>query len=310
MDAASSVGSSWSGTRPEVLADGFWFLEGPRWHEGRLWVSDFFGHRVLTVTEEGETETVCEVPKQPSGLGFAPDGSLLVVSMLDKHLLRWRDGRLEPVADLSSLVGGVTNDMFVDAAGRAYVGNVGLHEEDGTVHPTVLLRVDPDGSVQVVADGLVTPNGTVTSLDGSELLVAETVNERISAFGILPGGDLGERRTWADFSAGALPASAAGKARRRRVEPDGIALDAEGALWVGDANGSGILRVREGGEVVEEIDTGELAVYACALGGADGRTLFLCASPPYLPYDDSRPQSGVLLTTRVEVPAAVGEGVA
>ncbi|MFT3866654.1 MAG: SMP-30/gluconolactonase/LRE family protein [Solirubrobacterales bacterium] len=289
--------------RPRLLADGFWFLEGPRWHEGRLWVSDFFGHRVLTVDEDGGTETVCEVPNQPSGLGFAPDGSVLIVSMLDMSLLRWRGGRPEPVADLSSHVGGVTNDMVVDAAGRAYVGNVGRREEDGTVYPTVLLRVDPDGSVSEVADGLMAPNGTVITPDGGTLIVAETEAERITAFDRSPSGELSGRRTWADFSGLPLPVTARGK-RRERVEPDGIALDAEGALWVGDANGRGVLRVKEGGAVVEAIETGELAVYATALGGADGRTLYLCASPPYLPYDSSRPRTGVLLTCRVEVPAA------
>lgn len=175
----------WRTARLEVVADGFHFLEGPRWRDGLLYLSDFYGHRVLTVDPAGTVRTVCRVPAQPSGLGWTPDGDLLVVSMLDMSLLRLHDGALSLVADLSPWTGGVTNDMIVDRRGRAYVGNVGDRSE-GSVAPTVLLRVDPGGAVTAVADGLYAPNGAVFT-PGEATLVLGRRRERARGPARRPG---------------------------------------------------------------------------------------------------------------------------
>ncbi|MFI0448513.1 SMP-30/gluconolactonase/LRE family protein [Actinomadura sp. 6N118] len=252
----------------DTLVTGGAFFEGPRWHDGRLWVSDFWRHHVLAVSLNGTAETVAEVPGSPSGLGWLPDGTQLIVSMMDNQVLRLENGKPAVHADLSSYSGGGTaNDMVVDAEGRAYIGCVDYMAWDEQP-TTVLLRVDPDGGVAVVSDGMSFPNGPVITPDGSTLIIAESWAERLTAFDIQPDGSLAGRRVWAD-----IPGS----------PPDGITLDAEGAVWMADAGGNRALRVREGGEILEEISAGDLGVFACALGGEDGRTLFLCAAPTYDP---------------------------
>ena len=290
-----TAGFPWRQPRLQVVADGFHFLEGPRWRDGRLYLSDFYGHRVLTVDPDGTVGTVCEVPAQPSGLGWTPSGDLLVVSMLDMSLLRLCAGSLRLVADLSPWAGGVTNDMIVDRRGRAYVGNVG-DRSDGSVAPTVLLRVDLDGRVTVAASGLYAPNGAVLTPGEATLVLAETEAARLTAFDISPDGGLHRRRVWA--SLGADPVTG------KRIEPDGLALDAGGAIWVADANGHGVLRVAPGGQVLDAIDTGDLSVYAAAFGGADGQTLYLCAAPPGHAFDPQRRPLGVLMSVQVATPAA------
>ena len=262
-----------------VLASGYTYLEGLRWRDGRLWASDFYTEQVIAVDLEGRIEQICRVPQQPSGLGWLPDGRMLVSSMKDRKVLRREaDGTLVVHADLSALTGGPINDMVVDALGRAYVGNFGFDLMAGEpVATTTVVRVDPDGSARAVADGLCFPNGSFITPDGKTLIVNETFGNRISEFDILADGGLGPRRDWADF--GALPASddlhtlIAASA----IGPDGGALDAEGALWVADAIGKRIVRVARGGRILEQIDTGELGIFAAALGGPDGRTLFMAA---------------------------------
>ena len=249
-----------SSSETEVLLDGLTFPEGPRWHAGKLWFSDFYSHRVLTVDLQGRAETVAEVAQQPSGLGWTPDGTLLVVSMLDRRLLQIDDdGKQRVVADLSALAGGPCNDMVVDAKGRAYIGNFG--SEDGERPPTVMIRVDPDGATSVAADDLAFPNGTVISADGRVLVVAETYAGRLTAFDVADDGSLANRRTFA---------------RIERCFPDGICLDAEGAIWVADAGGNRVVRVFEGGRIERTISVGERTAYACMLGGPERRTLFVC----------------------------------
>jgi sugar lactone lactonase YvrE len=248
-----------------VLLDRLTFPEGPRWRDGRLWFSDFYTERVLAVGLDGRAETIVAVPTRPSGLGWRPDGTLLIVSMLDRSLLEFKGGRLRVVADLSKLATGPCNDMVVDGAGRAYVGNFGYDRHAGEApRTTALVRVDPDGGSRAVADGLMFPNGTVITPDGKTLIVAETYAHRLTAFAIGADGGLTGRRLFAEFGDACFP--------------DGICLDAEGAVWVADARGQDVFRVFDGGRVERRIGVGERSVFACMLGGPDRRTLFLCTS--------------------------------
>jgi len=287
------------------VADGFSYLECPRWHDGRLWLSDFYTHRVLTVDEQGAVETVVEVPQQPSGLGWLPDGRLLVVSMRDRKVLRREaSGELVVHADLSALATGHLNDMVVDAEGRAYVGNFGFDLMAGEgVRDTALIRVDPDGSVAVAADDLLFPNGAAVLADGT-FVVAETFGRRITAFTVGAGGALLDRRTWASFGPPAEGPEISDFLAGGSGGPDGLCSDAEGAVWVADALGNRVLRVREGGEVVEEVSTGDLGVFACMLGGEDRRTLYLCTAPSFAEHERRDTREAVLLSCRVDVAGA------
>ena len=289
-----------------VLASGYTYLEGLRWHEDRLWASDFYTEQVIAVDLQGRVEQICRVPQQPSGLGWLPDGRLLISSMKDRKVLRREpDGTLAVHADLSALTGGHINDMVVDAQGRAYVGNFGFDLMAGApVATTTLVRVDTDGVAQVVADGLCFPNGSFITPDGKTLIVNETFGNRISEFDIQANGALGPRRDWADF--GALPDSddLSVLIAASAIGPDGGALDAEGAVWVADAIGKRIVRVERGGKILEQIDTGEFGIFAAALGGPDGRTLFMAAAPDFIEANRRAKPEGRILTTRVDVPHA------
>lgn len=289
-----------------VLASGYTYLEGLRWHEDRLWASDFYTEQVIAVDLQGKVEQICRVPQQPSGLGWLPDGRLLISSMKDRKVLRREpDGTLAVHADLSALTGGPINDMVVDAQGRAYVGNFGFDLMAGApVSTTTLVRVDTDGVAQVVADGLCFPNGSFITPDGKTLIVNETFGNRISEFDIQPNGALGARRDWADF--GALPDSddLSVLIAASAIGPDGGALDADGALWVADAIGKRIVRVERGGKILEQIDTGEFGIFAAALGGPDGRTLFMAAAPDFIEANRRAKPEARILTTRVDVPHA------
>lgn len=272
-----------------TLVEGLHFPEAPRWREGRLWFSDFYHRKVFAASPDGTLETIAEVPASPSGLGWLPGGALLVVSMDDRKLLKLERGALSEAADLSAHAGASCNDMVVDAAGRAWIGNFGFDALAGQApRPTVLLRVDPDASVHVAADGLLFPNGSVVAPDGRTLIVAETFGHRLTAFTIAGDGSLHERRTWAALDG---------------VWPDGICLDAAGAVWVADAMGRRVLRVAEGGAIVETVPTGARHAYACMLGGADGRTLFVCTAPG-LGNKAATQREGRIEWTRAEVPHA------
>lgn len=273
-----------------TLLDGLTFPEGPRWHDGRLWFSDFYTHRVLAVSPDGTVETILEIPQRPSGLGWTPDGALLVVSMLDRRVLRVENGATRVLADLSAVATGPCNDMVVDGRGRAYVGNFGYDRHKGEPpRTTCLARVDPDGRVTRAAEDLFFPNGTVITPDGRTMIVGETQGHRLTAFDVAPDGTLSNRRVWAQFE--------------DAVFPDGICLDAEGAIWVSDARGSALLRVREGGKIDGTVSTGSRYAFACMLGGADRRTLFVCTSTGSGPgMADKR--DGAIETVRVDVPGA------
>ena len=299
-----------SDRRLETLVGGGAFFECPRWHDGRLWVSDYWRYQVLAIAPDGTTEIVAEVPGSPSGLGWLPDGTLLVVSMLDRKLLRVQDGAAVVHADLSAHSGPQSNDMVMDAAGRAYVSTIDF-AAFAKMAATNLVRVDPDGSVSVAADGLlfpngsvITPDGSVITPDGSTLIVAESWGQRLTAFDLEPDGSLANRREWARFAP--PDADPRGQAAPSSCVPDGITLDAEGAVWVADAANKRAIRVREGGELLQEIEAGDLDVIACALGGEDGHTLFLCTTPNFRlpPEEAARLGSARILTCRVDVPHA------
>ncbi|MGH3411489.1 MAG: SMP-30/gluconolactonase/LRE family protein [Marmoricola sp.] len=288
-----------------TVVTGFSYLECPRWHEDRIWFADFYTYRVLSAAEDGSDVRVeAEVPQQPSGLGWLPDGRLLVISMRDALLLRREpDGTLASHADLSAHVTGHPNDMVVDAAGRAFVGNFGFDLMNGApVAPASLLRVDPDGAVTEVAQDMWFANGSVITDDGV-LLVDETFGNRVSAFDVGEDGSLRNRRVWARF--GELPTDREQESALAGlvVAPDGCCLDAEGALWVADALGGRLVRVREGGEIIEEIRPGT-GVFACMLGGADGRTLYACAAPDFQEEARKNAREAELLAVRVDVPHA------
>lgn len=274
----------------ETLLDGLTFTEAPRWHDGRLWFSDFYSHRVIAVDPAGRAETMLEVPARPSGLGWMPDGALLVVSMLDRRLLRVEKGHTRVHADLSAVATGPCNDMVVDARGRAYVGNFGYDRHKGEPpRTTCLARVDPDGRVTRAAEELFFPNGTVITPDGRTMIVGETQGHRLTAFDVAPDGALSNRRVWAQLD--------------EAVFPDGICLDAEGAIWVSDARGHLLLRVREGGAIDGTVSTGSRYAFACMLGGDDRRTLFACTSTGSGPAMADK-RDGAVETARVTVPGA------
>ena len=273
----------------KVLLDGLTFPEGPRWHEGRLWFSDFYAHEVVAVDLAGKRETIVEVPGQPSGLGWTPDGRLLVVSMTDRRLLRLDPGGLVEVADLSAYANYHCNDMVVDGDGGAYVGNFGFNSHDGSEFKAAdLIRVDPDGGVSVAAEGLAFPNGSVITPDGGTLIVGETRGNILSAWDRAADGSLSNRRVWADLGGGF---------------PDGICLDADGAVWVADPRNKETIRVLEGGEVTDRISTGEMGSFACMLGGAERRTLFICTCLQSGP-DTAALRSGRIEVVEVTVPGA------
>jgi sugar lactone lactonase YvrE len=278
----------------QTLLDGGMFFEGPRWRDGHWWVSDMFGRVVLAVDGGGRASEIARVEGRPSGLGWLPDGSLLVVSMLDRRILRRSaSGALSVHADLAPHCDWHANDMVVAADGSAYVGNFGFDLAGGArPKPTGLMRVDPEGRVTTAADELLFPNGSVITPDGRTLVVAETFGRCLTTFTIGDDGSLSARRVWADL-------------RAAGIAPDGCCLDAEGRIWVADGAGHRNCLVAEGGEVVDEIPSpAGLRFYACMLGGDDGRTLLLCAAPDYDEERRSRERAARLLTTRVDVPRA------
>ena len=274
---------------PTVLLDGLLFPEGPRWHEGRLWFSDIHAHRVMAVDLEGHPTVEAECFFRPSGLGFLPGGGAIVVNMLERRVVRFDGGEQREYADLSGIASAACNDMVVDAHGRAYVSSLGRRGPPETPRPgelrplaphvldyfveagvantpetSEIMRVDADGSVHLAADGVLSPNGMVITPDGDTLIVGETYANRLSAFDIAEDGTLSNHRIFAEVG---------------QAMPDGICLDAEGAVWIASPYTYEFLRVREGGEIADRIalPEGKLAV-ACMLGGDDRRTLFLCTS--------------------------------
>ena len=268
--------------RTEVVLEGLSFGEGPRWHDGTLWFSDFYRHGVFRLTDGGE-ELMLEVPTQPSGLGWLPDGDLLLVSMTDRKLLRWSgSGRPEVHADLGAVADGHCNDMVVAADGTAYVGNFGLDRA-----PATLAIVSPDGDVRPGPGDMHFANGSVITPDGSTFIIGETMAGRLSAFTIDASGELRDRRVWADLGGGI---------------PDGICLDEAGGIWVADPRNANCFRVLEGGEITDRIEL-ELNCFACMLGGDDRRTLYLVTAPTS-GDTAAATRNGRIETVQVDVPGA------
>jgi sugar lactone lactonase YvrE len=274
---------------PSVLLDGLAFPEGPRWHDGRFWFSDMHAGEVIAVDAAGNREVITVVPNDPSGLGWQADGRLLVVSMRDRRLLRLDPDGLTEVANLFDLAPHHCNDMLVDEHGRAYIGNFGFDLEAGASPTTTnLLLVTPDGKVRVAAEDLKFPNGMVITPDGGTLVVGETFGMRLTAFDIAADGSLSGRRTWAQLDG---------------IMPDGICLDAAGAIWVASPISHAIFRVAEGGEILETIPL-ETQSFACMLGGPDGRTLHICTAASSSPDECRASRSGRIETVVVESPHA------
>lgn len=277
-------------SKTSILLDGLAFPEGPRWREDRLWFSDMHDLRVKTVDLAGRVEYQLTVEGSPSGLGWLPDGRLLVVSMTDRRLLRLDPDGLTTHADLSALASFDCNDMVTDASGRSYVGNFGfdLLAAEPKQSPAELILVTAEGEARVVARDLLFPNGTVISEDGRSLIVGETYGARLSAFDIEADGSLTGRRVWAQLE-GAVP--------------DGICLDAEGAIWVASPLGNTVLRVEEGGRVTHRVTTSSLAI-ACMLGGPERRHLLVCTAPSVRPDECRAQRAGRIEGVEVDVPGA------
>lgn len=280
-------------TERSLIADGLTIAEGPRWHDGRLWFSDFYLQKVMCVEADGTLSDIVGVPAQPSGLGWLPDGRLLVVSMLDRRVLRLEQTgnqrALVTHADLSSLASCHCNDMLVDPQGRAYVGNFGFDMfAKAPEQSAELILVEPDGRARVVATDMRFPNGSVLTRDGKTLIVAETFGKRLTAFDVANDGSLSNRRIWASFET---------------AMPDGICIDTEDAVWLASPPTQEFLRVRESGEVTHRIGTPKQAI-ACALGGVDGHTLFLTSGRLARPQRALEERQGCIEAVKVDVPAA------
>ena len=271
-----------------TIARGFAFPEGPRWHEGRLWFADQHGGTVYVLEPDGSIHEHFDVPGGPSGMGWLPNGDLLVVSMDERRLYRRRsDAQLVVHAELADIHSGQSNDMVVDHLGRAYVGNVGFDYFNGEApRPTCIAAVADEGMVTVAADHLHCPNGSVITPDGRTFIVAETFAFRLTAFDIDEEGRLSNRRIFADLGGYA---------------PDGICLDAEGCVWVAVALANSVMRVREGGEILTQIPIEGARPYACMLGGMDGRDLFICCASDHDPAVTVKVRSGRIDVARVDV---------
>jgi sugar lactone lactonase YvrE len=267
------------------------FPEGVRWHEGAMWFSDMHGLEVFRLPAGGEPEVMAHVPECPSGLGFLPAGTPLVVSMHDRRLLAIEAGGTREYADLSGLATWHCNDMLVDREGRAYVANFG----DGSVppdppRPTVLIMVEADGTARAVAEDLWFPNGIAVSGDGGTLIVAETrarPSGRLTAFDVEPDGSLSRRRILVEFGAGEMP--------------DGIAIDAADGVWVALPFGDELAYVTADGKIEERVSFPN--PYAVALGGESGRELFVCTAPSWVPEEAISLRQGTVHRLGVEAPS-------
>jgi len=273
-----------------VLMTGIAFGESPRWHDDRLWFCDWGAQELIAVDLQGKSEVIARVPSFPFCIDWLRDGRLLVVSAAERRLLRREpDGSMVMHTDLSRLSRHPWNDIVVDGRGNAYVGDIGFDFPGGEFAPGLLALVTPDGSARQVADGVAFPNGLVVTPDNSTLILAESYANRLTAFDIDADGSLSNRRLWAGLDRGV---------------PDGICIDAENAVWYADVPNMRCVRVREGGEVLQTIEL-DRGCFACMLGGADRKTLFMVAREWRGPASMAdRERTGQVLTAKVSTPGA------
>ena len=267
----------------KILLSGLGFPEAPRWRNGMLFFSDFLGKKVMAVDEVGKSEVIVEMQDSPSGLGFLDDDSMLIVSMQKRYLMRLDLDGLKIHADLSEFTEYNCNDSVTDAHGRTYLGNWGTKSLESPAEPTCIILVTKGGEARIVAENLIFPNGCIVTPDCKTFIVAETFGGKLTAFDIESSGNLINRRVWAKF---------------KDFAPDGICLDEEGAIWVANPSKAEVLRVLEGGKITSIIKVKDTNVYACALGGNDGKTLFLCTSQ----YLEGKRKTGRIEFVKVEVP--------
>ncbi len=271
----------------ETVLDGLLFPECPRWRDGELWFSDMHAGLVYHLDADMQIVETIPVPADAGGLGWLPNGDLLIVSMKGKRLYRYAGAELELYADLAPVHENQSNDMVVAANGTAYIGNFGFNLHEGEApHPTQMARVDADGSVHVAADELMFPNGMVITPNDKTLVVAESFAAQLTAFDIQDDGSLDNRRVWATLG---------------DYIPDGICLDAEGAIWVTACVNHACVRVAEGGEILQVVETGELNPFACMLGGPDGKRLFLCCAADSNPATTAEAKTGCLQYVDVDI---------
>lgn len=257
----------------DIAATGFAFAENPRWRDNRLWFADLHSRRVLAMDTSGKVETVVETPFAPSGIGFLPDGSLLIVAVHEMKIMRWKEGALSLHADLSHLARCGMNDMLVDPEGRAYAVQYGFAWRAGEKPVAVgLLAATPDGETGVAAPDVLTGNGMALSPDGRTFYIAESGGCRISAFDRDANGALSNRRLFAQLPDGHYP--------------DGICIDDTGAVWASCCWGPGVVRVEEGGNITHLVPSeGKRHPFACVFGGEGRRTLYICTAEGEEPYE-------------------------
>ncbi|GII52608.1 gluconolaconase [Planotetraspora thailandica] len=263
-------------------------VESPRWYDGRLYFSDWTAHEVIALGLDGTHEVVTRVDSLPLCTAWQADGRLVIVDSEQGLLLRLEpDGSLVTLADLNGLGSG-WNDIVIDGRGNIYVNRIGFDMLAGAAFdPGYVVHIGPDGSARQVADDIAFPNGMAVTPDNSTLIVADSYGNRLTAFDIEADGGLSNRRTWAETG---------------EDHPDGICIDAEGAVWYADVGNKRCVRIREGGEVLQTVEV-DRGCFACALGGPDGRTLFIVAAEWRLP-EMVPPGTGRVLSTQVTVPGA------
>tara|TARA_B100000780_G_scaffold52745_1_gene32702 strand:+ start:919 stop:1833 length:915 start_codon:yes stop_codon:yes gene_type:complete len=295
-------------TTLKLLVEDIYFSEGPRWHNNKFWFSDFYQHAVFSLDESGTLEKVVDIPNQPSGLGWLPNGDMLIVSMHDQKVMRFSDGVLSLHSDLSHLTKYTCNDMVVDKDGHAYVGNFGTTKHNIDVVPTCLIHVAPDGVASIVADKLEFPNGAVITPDGKKLIVGETYAGRLTSFDINSDKTLSNRKIWAQMMPTWIFYITKIKRFLKQVAkesgyavrvPDGICLDEAMGIWVASPTTFEVFRIEEGGLVTDIVSTPQRA-YACMLGGPKGKTLHISTANDSTPEVAKSKPMGRIYTTRVK----------
>jgi sugar lactone lactonase YvrE len=273
-------------TEQHILLTDLLLGESPRWHDGRLWFADWGAQHLVAVDPEGRSEVVSTVQSFPFSIDWLPDGRLLIVSASRRQLLRTEpDGSLVVHSDLAGISEKPWNEIVVDGRGNAYLNNIGFDFPDGEVVPGIIAMVTPDGAVAQVADNVAFPNGMAVTPDNSTLIVAESYAKRLTAFDVAGDGGLSHRRLWADLGDGV---------------PDGICLDADGAVWYADVPHQRCVRVREGGEVLQTVDV-DRGCFACMLGGDDRSTLYIMAAQWPAALEGAQ-RTGIVVTAPAPAP--------